>query len=157
MFFVFCFLINLFIFIFGWLGLRCCMQAFSSCSEWRLLFIAVRRLLIAIASLVAEHRLQVRGLQQLWHTGSVVVARRLQSAGSVVVAHRLSCSMACGIFPDQGSNPCPPALAGGFLTTAPPGKSQIIMFYTLKLYSTVHQLCLNKTGRKKTDSEKQKI
>ena len=28
-------------------------------------------------------------------------------AGSVVVAHRSSCSAACGIFPDQGSNPCP--------------------------------------------------
>ena len=28
-------------------------------------------------------------------------------AGSVIVAHRLSCSVACGIFPDQGSNPCP--------------------------------------------------
>ena len=28
-------------------------------------------------------------------------------AGSVVVAHGLSCSTACGIFPDQGSNPCP--------------------------------------------------
>ena len=27
--------------------------------------------------------------------------------GSVVVAHGLSCSTACGIFPDQGSNPCP--------------------------------------------------
>ena len=28
-------------------------------------------------------------------------------AGSVVVAHWPSCSVACGIFPDQGSNPCP--------------------------------------------------
>ena len=28
-------------------------------------------------------------------------------AGSVVVAHGSSCSAACGIFPDQGSNPCP--------------------------------------------------
>ena len=28
-------------------------------------------------------------------------------AGSVVVAHRPSCSAACGIFPDQSSNPCP--------------------------------------------------
>ena len=27
-------------------------------------------------------------------------------AGSVVVLHGLSCSAACGIFPDQGSNPC---------------------------------------------------
>ena len=26
---------------------------------------------------------------------------------SVVVAHELSCSAACGIFLDQGSNPCP--------------------------------------------------
>ena len=28
-------------------------------------------------------------------------------AGSVVLAHGLSHSTACGIFPDQGSNPCP--------------------------------------------------
>ena len=28
-------------------------------------------------------------------------------AGSVVVAHGPSCSAACGIFPDQGSIPCP--------------------------------------------------
>ena len=27
-------------------------------------------------------------------------------AGSVIVAHGPSCSVACGIFPDQGSNPC---------------------------------------------------
>ena len=27
--------------------------------------------------------------------------------GSVIVAHGPSCSVACGIFPDQGSNPCP--------------------------------------------------
>ena len=29
-------------------------------------------------------------------------------AGSVVVAHGPSCSVACGIFPDQCLNPCPP-------------------------------------------------
>ena len=28
-------------------------------------------------------------------------------AGSVFVVHGPSCSVACGIFPDQGSNPCP--------------------------------------------------
>ena len=28
-------------------------------------------------------------------------------AGSIIVAHGPSCSAACGIFPDQGSNPCP--------------------------------------------------
>ena len=38
-------------------GLRCCMQAFSSCGKRVLLFVAVRGLLTAVASLVAEHRL----------------------------------------------------------------------------------------------------
>ena len=36
----------------------------------------------------------------LWSTSS-------RCAGSVVVAHGPSRSAACGIFPDQGSNPCP--------------------------------------------------
>ena len=31
--------------------------------------------------------------------------QELQLTGSVVGAHRLSCSAACGIFQDQGSNP----------------------------------------------------
>ena len=43
--------------------------------------------------------------------------------GSVVVAHGLSCSVACGILSGPGLEPLFPALAGGFLTTAPPGKS----------------------------------
>ena len=36
----------------------------------------------------------------LWNTGS-------RRTGSVVVVHGPSCSAACGILPDQGSNPCP--------------------------------------------------
>ena len=32
---------------------------------------------------------------------------RSRCASSVIVAHGPSCSAACGIFPDQGSNPCP--------------------------------------------------
>ena len=39
------------------LGLHCCVQAFSSCSKWGLLFVAVCGLLILVASLVAEHGL----------------------------------------------------------------------------------------------------
>ena len=50
--------------------------------------VAMYGLLIAVASLVAKHR--------LW------------TAGSVVVAYRLSCSTACGIFPDQGLKLCTP-------------------------------------------------
>ena len=37
---------------------------------------------------------------------SLLVELGLWSAGSVVVAYRLSCSLACGIFLDQGLNPC---------------------------------------------------
>ena len=53
----------LFILFLAALGLHCCVQAFSTCGEQGLLFVAVRGLLITVASLVAEHRLQVRGLQ----------------------------------------------------------------------------------------------
>ena len=68
------------------LGLRFCARAFSSCGKWGLLFIAVRGPL--------SRPLLLRS------TGS-------RRAGSVVVVHRPSCSVSCGIFPDQGSNPCP--------------------------------------------------
>ena len=47
------------------------------------------------------------GARALGVWASVVVARGLYSADSVVVAHGLSCSTACGIFPDQGLNPYP--------------------------------------------------
>ena len=39
------------------LGLPCCVRAFSSCGERGLLLVAVRGLLIAVASLVVEHGL----------------------------------------------------------------------------------------------------
>ena len=39
------------------LGLRCCARAFSNCGEQGLLFVAVHRLLIVVASLVAQHGL----------------------------------------------------------------------------------------------------
>ena len=47
----------LFIYVLPALGLHCCIRAFSSCSERGLLFVAVRGLLIAVASLVVEHGL----------------------------------------------------------------------------------------------------
>ena len=50
----FIYLIYLFLAV---LGLHCCTRAFSSCRERGLLFIAARGLLIAVASLVAEHGL----------------------------------------------------------------------------------------------------
>ena len=48
----------------------------------------------------------LRGLLLLQSMGSgarasVFVSRELSGVGSVVVAHGLSCTVACGIFPDQ--------------------------------------------------------
>ena len=103
------------------LDLRCCARAFSSCVERRLLFIVVCGLLIAVASLFVEHGLQ--------SAGSVVVARGLSSCDSRALERRLSsCGAWAQLFhgmwdlPGPGIEPVSPALAGGFLTTAPPGK-----------------------------------
>ena len=71
--FLFIYLIYLFLAV---LGLRCCVRAFSSCGEQGLFFIAVRGLLIAVAS-----HCRARALGA-W--ASVVVAM-----GSVVVARGL--------------------------------------------------------------------
>ena len=55
-FFFFNFLKKILIYFLAVLGVRCCARAFSSCDERGLLFVAVRGLLIVVASLVAEHR-----------------------------------------------------------------------------------------------------
>ena len=67
-------------------------------------FVSVRGLSLVVAS-GGHSSSRCAGLSLsrpllLWSTGS-------RRAGSVVVVHGLSCSEACGIFPDQGSNPCP--------------------------------------------------
>ena len=60
-------------------------------------FVAVRRLsLVAAAGAITSHGGGF-SCRAAWALGHV---------GLVVVAHRLSCSSACGIFPDQGSNRC---------------------------------------------------
>ena len=64
-----------------------CVLAFSSWGEPGLLLIAVHGLLLVVASLVVD--------------------QGFESAGPVFVMRGLSCPTACGIFLDQGSNPCP--------------------------------------------------
>ena len=84
------------------LGLRFCARAFSSCGKQGPLFIAVCGPLTIAASLVVEHRLQTR---------------RLSSCGS-----RAQLLRGMWDLPRPGLEPVSPALAGGFSTTAPPGK-----------------------------------
>ena len=95
------------------LGLRCCL-GFP--------LVAVRELLIAVASFVAKHRLQGMG-------ASIAVAHGLSSCYSWALEHKLS---SCGTWaqllqgtwdlPGSGMEPVSPVLAGGFFTTEPPGK-----------------------------------
>ena len=61
--FSFFFFFNLFLSLFiAVLGLHFCARAFSNCGKWGPLFIAVRGPLTIVASLVAEHKLQMRRL-----------------------------------------------------------------------------------------------
>ena len=91
------------------LGLCFCARAFSSCGKRGPLFIAVRGPLTVTASLVVEHRLQTR---------------RLSSCGS-----RAQLLRGMWDLPRPGLKPVSPALAGGFSTTAPPGKPTPHLLY----------------------------
>ena len=77
------------------LGLHCCVQAFSSCGKLELLFPVVLGLFIAVASLFVNSSR---------HSG-------FSSCSFQALEQRLrscrACSEACGIFLDQGANPCP--------------------------------------------------
>ena len=84
LFFIIYLFIHLFLVV---LGLRCCVRAFYSCGEW------------------GYSSLRCVGLSLSWPL--LLQSTSSRRAGSVVMAHGLSCSAACGIFPDQGSNPCP--------------------------------------------------
>ena len=79
--------------------------------------VVVLGLLIATAPLVAKHRL-------------------LGAQASAVAAHRLRCSMAWGLFPDQGSNPCPLCWQEDS-TTRPSGKAPLYLkkFFLVTLRS----------------------
>ena len=90
------------------LCLRFCARAFSNCGKQGPLFIAVRGPLTIAASLVAEHRLQTR---------------RLSNCGS-----RAQLLRGMWYLPRPGLEPVSPALAGRFLTTAPPGKPKDLPF-----------------------------
>ena len=74
--------------------------------DWLLcwVFVSVRGLSLVVAS-GGHSSSRCAGLSLSWplllrSTGS-------RRSGSVIVAHGPSCSAACGIFPDQGWNPCP--------------------------------------------------
>ena len=112
-----------FFFFFAVLGLRCCAQASLRCGVW------------------ASHcgGFSCCRARALGAWASVVVACGLSSCGSWALEHRPS---SCGAWaqllhsmrdlPGPGMEPVSPALAGGFSTTALPGKPNIT---TLNVYA----------------------
>ena len=87
------FFLNIYLFIYLFTYLWLC---------W--VFVSVRGLSLVVASR-GHSSSRCAGLSLSWplllrSTGS-------RCAGSVIVAHGPSCSVAYGILPDQGSNPCP--------------------------------------------------
>ena len=107
-------LINLFL---AALGLRCCTRAFSSCGEWGLFSL-------------------------LWSTGSRRVGfsscgtRGLSGCGAwAYLLHGMR------DLPGPGLEPMSPALAGRFLTTAPPGKPhRIVLKWPKKITANVNMV-----------------
>ena len=89
-FFLNTFIIYLFIYLFYWLC-------------W--VFVSVQGLSLVVAS--GGHSLH-RGVRVPHYRGLSLRSTGSRRAGSVVVAHGPSRSAACGILPDQGSNPCAP-------------------------------------------------
>ena len=80
-----------------------------------MLLTAVHGLLIAVDSFVES-------------TGS-------RCADSVVVLHELSCPETCGIFPDQGSNPCPLHCQTDFYPLYHQGSPILLFFFFFPLNS----------------------
>ena len=80
------------------MSLHSCTGLFSSCGGRRLLLVAARGLLVALAPLRAENR--------LWGEGAVVAATdpRALEHRPLAVARGLSRSTACALFAEQGSS-----------------------------------------------------
>ena len=88
-------------------ALCCCAWAFSSCGEWGLLSSCNVQTFHCSGFLLQSTGSRCAGLsswstqaQSLWLVGPRVQAQWLLFMG-------LSCCMPCGIFLDQGLNPCP--------------------------------------------------
>ena len=110
------------------LGLCCCTLFSLVVASGGYSLAGVPGLLIAVASLIVVHR-----LWGVW--ASVTAAQGLSSFGSRTPEHRLSrCGARAEVLRIKWALPGPgvelvcPALAGGFFTTEPPGKSLTLFF-----------------------------
>ena len=106
-------MIIFFFFLIFFNAILVCLRSFYVCMYVWLcwVFVSVRGLSLVVAS--GDHSSSRCGGHSSSRRTGLSLSRPLllqstgsRRAGSVVVAHGPSCSVACGIFPDQGSNPC---------------------------------------------------
>ena len=103
---------------FGCTGALFLHRLFSSCGQkgYSLLIVVVHGILIS---------------RSTWSTGSRVQTLWLRHMGPAVVVNGLSCSEACGIFPDQGLNPCPLHWQGHSSPTSHQGSPCLLLWRPL--------------------------
>ena len=89
------------IYLLAVLGLCCCTGVSLVGSSKCYSLVAVCGLHVAVPSLSVEHGLWGKQASVVAAHGLSIVA---SGTSSIVVVHGLRCSVACGIFPDQGSN-----------------------------------------------------
>lgn len=83
----------------------CCAPAFSSCGEQGLLFVAVHELLNCSGfACTAGTGSRFVGFSSCAHSLSICSTQALGAPRPVIMAYGFSCSSACRIFSDQGSN-----------------------------------------------------
>ena len=122
------------------LGLRYCTWAFSSCSEWGCSLCGTLAFNCSGFSCCGARAIwctvfsncSMRA-RQLWLTGPRAWTQELCCTGLVTLWN----FPACGVFPNQGSNP----LAGRFLSTVPSG-----MLWTFSLYTAYLSLLIMSSG-----------
>ena len=88
--------ISCYSFFFGIAASSLLLRLFSSCDDWGYSLAVVG---CSLWWLILLQSSSSRTHKHLWQEG-------YGSQASVAVAHRLNCSMACGIFLDQGLNLC---------------------------------------------------
>ena len=134
------FKINYFILFLAVLGLRCCTQAFL----W------LQRAGATLCCGAQASHCSGFSCCRTWALGmwaSVVVARGLSSCDLWALERRLSnCGAQAELLhsmwdlPGPGLEPVSPALAGRFLTTAPPGKPLVFVFKEKKIPPQVNRI-----------------
>ena len=102
-------------------GLCCCTLAFSSCGKWGYSLLWCAGFSLRWLLLLQSTGSRCTGLSSC---GSRAPERRLSSCGT-----RAQLLRGMGDPPGPGLEPVFPALAGGFLTTAPPGKPTLLNFH----------------------------